>query len=160
MYETKDGHVYLATYSSDNIFPRLASAVGRPEWASDSRFSSRDGRAGHADVIVPEVTRWFASLTTEQATNALGEAGVPCSPVNDIKAASADPHMSERDVIIEVDDKRAGSIHVTGRVIKFSRSGMPVGRAPEIGEHTEEILSGLLEMPEDEISTLRDQKVV
>ena len=68
--------------------------------------------------------------------------------------------MSERDVIVEVDDKRAGSIHVTGRVIKFSRSGMPVGRAPEIGEHTDDILSGILEMPEDEISGLREQKVV
>ena len=68
--------------------------------------------------------------------------------------------MSERDVIVEVDDKRAGSIHVTGRVIKFSRSGMPVGRAPEIGEHTDDILSGILDMPEDEISELREQKVV
>ena len=90
----------------------------------------------------------------------MGEAGVPCSPVNDIKSASADPHMSERDVIVEVEDKRAGAIHVTGRVIKFNRSGMPVGIAPEIGEHTGEILSGILDMPEDEISALRQQGVV
>ena len=68
--------------------------------------------------------------------------------------------MSERDVIVEVEDKRAGAIHVTGRVIKFTRSGMPVGIAPEIGEHTGEILSGILDMPEDEISALRQQGVV
>ena len=160
MYETLDGHVYIASYSSNNIFPRFANAIGHPEWATDSRLSSRDGRAGFANEIEPELARWFAAQTTKEATDALGEAGVPCSPVNDIKTASAEPHMSERDVIVEVEDKRAGAIHVTGRVIKFSRSGMPVGRAPEIGEHTDEILSGILEMPEDEISTLREQEVV
>ena len=160
MYETLDGHVYIASYSSNNIFPRFANAIGRPEWATDPRLSSRDGRAEFAHEIEPELARWFASRTSEQATDALGEAGVPCSPVNDIKSASADPHMSERDVIVEVEDKRAGAIHVTGRVIKFNRSGMPVGIAPEIGEHTGEILSGILDMPEDEISALRQQGVV
>ena len=160
MYETLDGHVYIASYSSNNIFPRFANAIGHPEWVTDPRLSSRDGRAGFANEIEPELARWFAAQTTKEATDALGEAGVPSSPVNDIKTASAEPHMSERDVIVEVEDKRAGAIHVTGRVIKFSRSGMPVGRAPEIGEHTDEILSGILEMPEDEISTLREQEVV
>ena len=160
MYETLDGHVYIASYSSNNIFPRFANAIGHPEWATDPRLSSRDGRAGFANEIEPELARWFAAQTTKEATNALGEAGVPCSPVNDIKSASADPHMSERDVIVEVEDKRAGAIHVTGRVIKFTRSGMPVGIAPEIGEHTGEILSGILDMPEDEISALRQQGVV
>ena len=160
MYETKDGHVYIASYTSDNIFPRFAKVVGHPEWSEDPALSSRDGRAAFASEIEPILARWFATQTTKEATDALGEAGVPCSPVNDIQTASADPHMSERDVIVEVDDKRAGSIHVTGRVIKFSRSGMPVGRAPEIGEHTDDILSGILDMPEDEISELREQKVV
>ena len=160
MYPTTDGHVYIASYTSDNIFPRFAKIVGHPEWAADPTLSSRDGRAAFAAEIEPILAHWFATQTTKEATDALGEAGVPCSPVNDIQTASADPHMSERDVIVEVDDKRAGSIHVTGRVIKFSRSGMPVGRAPEIGEHTDDILSGILDMPEDEISELRGQKVV
>ena len=160
MYPTTDGHVYIASYTSNNIFPRFAKVVGHPEWGEDPTLSTRDGRAAFAAEIEPVLAQWFAGQSTKEATDALGEAGVPCSPVNDVKTASADPHMSERDVIVEVDDKRAGSIHVTGRVIKFSRSGMPVGRAPEIGEHTEEILSGVLDMPEDEIGALREKEVV
>ena len=38
MYETLDGHVYIASYSSNNIFPRFANAIGRPEWATDPGF--------------------------------------------------------------------------------------------------------------------------
>ena len=160
LFETTDGSVYLATYSSDNIFPRFAGAVGHPEWAEDERFATRTGRTDHSDVIEPVATQWFASRTTGQAVEELAKAGVPCSPVNDIKAAAADPHREARDVIMEVEDKRAGGIHVTGRIIKFSRSGMPVGRAPEIGEHTGELLGGLLNMPDDEIAALREQGVV
>ncbi len=160
MFQTLDGHVYLATYSSDNIFPRFAKAIGHPEWAADPRFTSRSGRAENSEIIEPELNQWFADRTTEQAVAELAQAGVPCSPINDIKSAATDPHRAARDVIVEVDDKRAGSIHVTGRVIKFSRSGMPVSRAPEIGEHTEEILGGLLNMSEDEILDLREQGAV
>ena len=62
--------------------------------------------------------------------------------------------------MVEVPDPVAGKIHVTGRVIKFSRSGMPVGPAPGIGEHTGDILRGVLGMADTEIDALRERGVV
>ena len=101
------------------------------------------------------LVNWFPERTTAEAVQTLSDAGVPVAPVNDIPRAAQDPHLREREVMVEVSDQAAGTIHVTGRVIKFSRSGMPVGSAPEIGEHSEEILHGVLGLSATEIEALR-----
>jgi len=160
MYETADGHIYLANYASDNIFRRVATAVGHPEWTEDSRLSSRQTRMQNVETFEPLVKGWFLGRTTDQAVQALSDVGVPVAPVNDIPGAAAEPHLREREVMVNVPDPVAGSIPVTGRVIKFSRSGMPVGSAPTIGEHTDEILGGVLGFSEDEVDSLRADGVV
>ncbi len=80
--------------------------------------------------------------------------------MNDIPHSAKHEHLGARDVMVEVPDARAGTMHVTGRVIKFNRSGMPVGHAPTIGEHTDEILTGLLGKSEEEIANLREAGAV
>jgi len=154
MYETADGHVYLANYASDNIFPRLACAAGHPEWRADPRFSSRQARAENVGIVEAVLVNWFLDRTTNDAVQTLSDAGVPAAAVNDIPHAAREPHLREREVMVEVADPVAGKIHVTGRLIKFSRSGMPVGSAPEIGEHNDEILRGLLGLSATDVERL------
>ena len=160
MYETADGHVYLANYASDNIFARLAGILGHPEWTADPRFSSRQTRTQNVGVVEAVLVNWFLERTSAAAVQTLSDAGVPAAPVNDIPHAAMEPHLSEREVMIEVPDPVAGKIHVTGRVIKFSRSGMPVGPAPGIGEHNEDILGGTLGLSAAEIEGLRTSGVI
>ena len=160
MYETADGHVYLANYASDNIFGRLASTLGHPEWTADPRFSSRQTRTQNVGLVEAVLVNWFLERTSATAVQTLSDAGVPAAPVNDIPRAAMEPHLREREVMIEVPDPVAGKIHVTGRVIKFSRSGMPVGPAPGIGEHNEDILGGTLGLSAAEIEGLRTSGVI
>ena len=61
---------------------------------------------------------------------------------------------------MEVPDPQAGTIHVSGKMVKLSRTPMVVGSAPMIGEHTEEILRGTLGYSEERIRALQDQEVV
>ena len=160
MYETADGHVYLANYASDNIFGRLARTLGHPEWTDDPRFSSRQTRTQNVGLVEAVLVNWFLERTSAAAVQTLSDAGVPAAPVNDIPRAAMEPHLREREVMIEVPDPVAGKIHVTGRVIKFSRSGMPVGPAPAIGEHNEDILGGTLGLSAAEIDRLRASGVI
>ena len=160
MYETRNGYLYLASYSSNNIFPRFARAVGRPEWIEDERFTDRNSRADNSDIVAAYLVNWFAGRDTKEAIDTLNEAGVPCAPVNTISQSAVEEHVAARDVMVEVPDESAGTMFVTGRVMKFSRSGMPVGSAPTIGQHTDEILSGLLGKSSDEIADLRAAGVV
>ena len=160
MHETADGHVYLANYASDNIFGRLARTVEHPEWDGDPRFSSRRARTENVGVVEAVLGDWFRSRTTVEAVETLSDAGIPAAPVNDIPRAAVEDHLREREAMMEVPDPVAGKIHVTGRVIKFSRSGMPVGSAPAVGEHSEEILQGLLGMSEADTDALRSSGIV
>ena len=160
MYETADGRIYLASYGSNNIFPRIARALGHEEWTEDPRFADRAGRSENNGVVQAVLVNWFLARPTQEAVDTLNDAGVPCAPVNDIPHSATAEHLSARDVMVEVPDAQAGTMHVTGRVIKFNRSGMPVGHAPTIGEHTDEILTGLLGKSEEEIAALREAGVV
>ena len=85
---------------------------------------------------------------------------MPCAPVNDVEQAANDPHLSERELMVEVPDPIAGTIHVTGKMIKFSRTPIVVGSAPMVGEHTEEILRDILGYPEEQVQALHDGGVV
>ena len=90
----------------------------------------------------------------------LSSNGVPCSPVNTTAQAAVDPHLTDREIIVEVPDPVAGSIHVSGKMIKFGRTEMVVGSAPVVGQHSEEILSGILGYSEERINELNNNQVV
>ena len=61
---------------------------------------------------------------------------------------------------MEVPDPVAGSIHVSGKMIKFGRTEMVVGSAPVVGQHSEEILSEILGYSEERINELSNNQVV
>ncbi len=135
-------------------------AIGHTEWVEDHRFADRSGRQQHHGTVEAALVNWFLERPTDEAVDHLNEAGVPCAPVNTVPQSAVHPHVGARDVMVEVPDPHADSMHVTGRVIKFNRSGMPVGSAPTVGQHTDEILEELLQMDGAKIASLRDAGVV
>ena len=85
---------------------------------------------------------------------------IPIAPVNTVEQAAQDPHLFERELLVEVPDPIAGTIHVSGKNIKLSRSEIIVGSAPMPGQHTEEILTGILDYSLEQIKALRDDGVI
>ncbi len=158
-YETADGWVYLAS-ASDNTWPRLCEALNRPEWVSDGRFATRRSRQQNAAQLEGDLSSWFAGRETAEVVEHLSRLGIPIAPINTVEQAAVDPHLREREIMVEVPDAVAGQIHVAGKMIKFSRTPMTVGRAPTIGEHTEEILTQTLGYSADEVRSLADEGVV
>ncbi|MDA1256411.1 MAG: CoA transferase [Chloroflexi bacterium] len=159
-YKTKDGHVYLAGASSDNIFPRMADTIGHSEWKEDPRWQDRTGRSEDSGEIEAALIKWFGERTTDEAEETLNAASIPSAPVNDIPHAAMSKHLKEREVMVEVPDPIAGTIHVTGKIIKFSRSDVPVGSTPTVGQHNDEIMRDLLGKSDDEIARLRSAGVL
>ena len=95
-----------------------------------------------------------------EAAETLSRHSVPCSPVNTVKQAASDPHMTEREIMMEVPDPVAGTMWVTGKMIKFSRTPMVVGTAPAVGQHTLEVLTDILGYSAQKARALRDDGVV
>ena len=158
-YETANGMVYISA-NSDAIWERVCQALDNPQWLEDHLFSTREGRIEYASKLQAELAAWFMARTTQEAVDHLSSFSVPCAPVNDVEQAAKEPHLHEREIMVEVPDPVAGSIHVTGKMIKFSRTPMVVGSAPVVGEHTEEILRDTLGYSRQRIDALRGQGVV
>ena len=159
-YPTSDGWIYVSA-SSDTMWPRLCEALDRPEWAEeDPRFATRSARGEHVPELEGELAKLLIEKTTREAVDHLSSFSVPCAPVNNVEQAAGDPHLHEREIMQVVPDPVAGSIHVAGKMIKFSRTPMVVGSAPLVGQHTEEVLSGVLGYSAEQIRSLGEEGVI
>ena len=158
-YQTKDGWVMLAAMSN-NIWARLCGVMGCSEWITDSRFSNGAARSKNHKPIEERVGSWFVQQTVAEAVELTSKLGIPCGPVNDIPAAATDPHLHERELLVEVPDPVAGKIHVSGKNIKLSRSEIIVGSAAVPGQHTREILTSILGYRDDDVDALESEGAV
>ena len=152
-YETRDGWVLVAAMS-DNIWPRLCAAIDAPEWAGDARFDTFRQRAAAWEVIEERLRGWFGGRTVRESVDRFSALGIPINAVNTVADAAREPQLHERELLVEVPDPVAGAIHVSGKPIKLSRSATRVGSAPVPGEHTEDVLNGLLGFTAKEIDDL------
>ena len=158
-YRTSDGWVHIVAVGA-NMWPRVCKALDRPEWVDDPRFENRQQIEAHADVIEEEISQWFASRSTKEAVELMSNLDIPIAPVNTVEQAAQDPHLFERELLVEVPDPIAGTIHVSGKNIKLSRSEITVGSAPTPGQHTEELLTGILDYSLEQIKALRGDGVI
>ena len=158
-FQTRDGWMIIAA-TNESMWVRLCEAIEKPEWLDDERFATRELRSQNADALEVELGAWFADQNMQEAAGHLAAHGVPCSPVNTTAQAAVDPHLTEREVMMEVPDPVAGTMWVTGKSVKFSRTPMVVGTTPLVGEHTTEILKDVLGYDDSRIQALHDSEVV
>jgi formyl-CoA transferase len=161
-FAAKDGHFVVAVFR-EPMFEKLCHLLGHPEWLADPRFADRTGWARHTDdVIRPALEAWASDKTKLEAAAALCEAGIVAGPSNRAEDIVADPHVRLRDMLIEVPRPDAERPYlVVGNPVKMSRLGEgPVGPAPRLGEHTDEVLRSVLSLPDEEIAALRAQGAI
>ena len=158
-YQTSDGWVLMAA-TNRKMWERCCEALGWDDWVNDPNFEGRNDRRKNYKKIEGRLIPWFKSKTTEEAVEYLNKFSVPIAPINDVVGASINPLIEEREMMVEVPDKIAGKIQVTGKSIKFSRTPMTIGSAPTIGQHTKEILSDVLGYEDDYINQLVSDEII
>lgn len=160
-YETKDGKYVVLVCSTDSTFNRLARVMGREDMLEDDRYYTNAVRLQHDDEVQEIVSNFIKQYTQKELTEKLDAAGVPVSPIYTIEDIFNDPHYKARENIVEVEHPRLGKVKVPGIVPKFSKTpGAIRRRAPELGEHNEEILCGDLGLSKEEINKLKEQGVI
>jgi formyl-CoA transferase len=157
-FRARDGHFVVAIFR-DHQFERLARAVGHLEWCDDPRFATREGWATHKEeVIRPGVEDWARDLGKLEAARRLCDEGIPAGPSNLAPDIHGDPHVAARDMLIEVPrDDADRPMLVVGNPVKLSDVAEgPVRRYPSLGEHTNEVLREVLDLPDAELEALRE----
>ncbi len=137
LFDTADVPICLAA-GNDRLWARCARVLGHPEWATDPRFSTSAQRVRHRTELVPLIAEVMRTNSRAHWLAALEQAGVPCSPVNDISELAATEQLAASDLMQQLPN---GGPQVVGLPISFDRKRPHSARAaPKLGEHTAEVL--------------------
>jgi crotonobetainyl-CoA:carnitine CoA-transferase CaiB-like acyl-CoA transferase len=155
-----DGHFILAV-GNDDQFRRLCELLGQPELGADPRFVSNAARVHNRDALVPALEACFQARNCVDWLADLEQRGIPCGPINSIDQVFQDPQVLERGMRLELPHSVAGSVSLVGSPIKLSETPVaPELPPPLLGEHTGQVLAGLLGLSEQEIARYREAGVI
>ena len=157
-YQAKDGWIYILAVPQD-MFGRFCKGVGREDLLADERFSSIAGRGKHAKEIDGLVAEWVKARTVAEVSTVLEQAEVPFAPVHSIAQAAKDPHLWERQMLVEIEDQ-GDTTYVPGLTVKYSDTPGAIGTIPQPGDHNEEVYCGLLGYTSDELAGWREAGVI
>jgi formyl-CoA transferase len=134
--------------------------LGQPDLPKDPRYASHEGRASNMGEILGMVEAWFKARRFDEAIEGLKGHDIPHSPIMSMADIFADPHYRERQTIIEVPSK-VGPLPQPAVIPRLSATpGRVTHAGPPLGQHTDEVLGGLLAMSPAEIAELRAARVV
>jgi len=159
-YQASDG--YIALNVPDNrIWTRLAEIVGRPDLTSDERTKDGAARAQNRALIDDCIEAWLKDKTRAQAVDALNDSGVPAGPVNRAEDVFACPQVEARGFLMPVDDPEVGSYRFARTPPMLSENvDLPAAPSPRLGQHTREVLEGLLGYDAAKVDALAEAGVV
>jgi crotonobetainyl-CoA:carnitine CoA-transferase CaiB-like acyl-CoA transferase len=143
-YRTRDGWVMVPTIGQ-SMFRRWTRLVGREDLLDDPRCKNDITRANHADVINEVMSQWCAARTRDEAIAALEAARIPCGPVYELDEVVSDSQVQARGLLMGSKYPHSEKSIPLGRTaVRLSETpGEVRHRAPQIGEHTDEVLTEL-----------------
>jgi crotonobetainyl-CoA:carnitine CoA-transferase CaiB-like acyl-CoA transferase len=159
LMRTADGYLTVAPVS-DESWHTLARLAGREDWLEDPRFSSMAAR--NVNLVA-----WFGAIQEEIETrkcedwlSLLAESGVPHAPVHTLDSMLDDPQIRDSGLLEERSHPKWGRVRQPRPVARFERSECSIASiAPDVGEHTDEVLAEL-GVSTQEIASLRAAKRV
>ncbi len=160
-YPTADGSHLLIAANQDTVFTRLAAVMGQPGLATDPRYRSHEARARHQEQLDALIADWTRGQDAVALEALLSGAGVPAGRIYRPPDMLSDPHYAAREAIVHVEHPRWGRLAMAGVVLRLSDTpGTIRTPAPELGEHTDEVLGGLLGLSPARIAALRGAGIV
>jgi len=159
-FKTADGDIILAC-GNDNLFRKFCEVAGCQALADDPRFVTNGKRVENRAEITRLLSDIIGKRTTRDWVEALEVAGVPNGPINNLKQVFEEPQAVARGLRIELDHPLAGKVSLVRSPMRFSETPLEHKTPPPtLGQHTDEVLRGLLKMSDEEVGKLRAAGVV
>jgi crotonobetainyl-CoA:carnitine CoA-transferase CaiB-like acyl-CoA transferase len=159
-FPTKDGYIILAV-GNDPTFERFCRAFGQEHLLADERFSTNPKRVANRDLVTATLTPVMKTRTTAEWVSALEAEKIGCGPINTLAEVFADPHVQARGMTLAMAHGSGSTVTVVANPVKLSATPPTYRSAPPVlGEHTDEVLGGLLGMSGAEIAALRAKAIL
>jgi crotonobetainyl-CoA:carnitine CoA-transferase CaiB-like acyl-CoA transferase len=136
IFETADRPICIAA-GNDRLFVKLAKAMGHPQWCLDPLLSDGRQRAANRDALVGAMQPVLLTRSRQEWMGIIGEAGVPCAPVNDIAELAETEQLQAMDMMRTLP---GSALKIVGLPLSFDRQRPhPQGDSPKLGEHNDEV---------------------
>lgn len=159
--KAQDGWLVIAV-GNDHQFSKLATLLGHEEWVRDERFKTNPARLANRETLIPLINLAMRNSTVEDLVEKCRDLDIPAGPVNSLDKTFSEPQVISRGMEIELPHPLTSEpIHLVGSPLKLS--GTPVAyksAPPVIGQHTVEVLKGLLDLDDIKISELSKSKII
>lgn len=161
IYDALDGMIIIAA-NQDTVFARLSEAMNMPKLKKDPRYATHVARGANQAELDVVIQNWVKSRTVAELDAVLIEHAVPVGKVYRAKDMIVDPHYLARNALIDLPSEKFGEVKMQNVFPKMSKTQGEVrwvGPA-EIGAHTEEVLTELLDLTPKQIEKLRRSGIV
>ena len=159
-FQTKDGWILVQTVGKP-LFERWANLMNEESWLTDERFKDDLSRGDNGHLISERMSMWCAERTSKQAIEELEKSRIPVGEVLKAEETLNEEHILEKGSFIKMKyPTMEKEYSVVGPAVELSQNpGKIVKRSPELGEHNQEILSGLGYSLE-EIEKLKEERII
>jgi len=161
-YQCQDGRWLMMTLTPpERHWGALCRALGIPELEKDPRFNTDEKKIENSEELVAIFDEIFSARPRDQWLRIFDENDLFCCGVNKLMELEHDPQVIENDYLVDFEHPTLGKVKIPGYPIHFSESRAgTTSAAPDLGEHTEEVLTGLAGLRVEEIEGLRKEGVV
>jgi crotonobetainyl-CoA:carnitine CoA-transferase CaiB-like acyl-CoA transferase len=157
-FKALDGYINLAP-AGEPMWERLAQALGLKDLLHDARFRTSELRRLNRKELNEIINDITCKRTMGEWIEYLNKEGVPCGPIYNLAQTFEDPQVKHQEMVLEL-DQPSGKVKTLGFPVKMSDTPARVYRpAPQLGQHTEEILADL-GFSGEKIKELREKGVV
>jgi CoA:oxalate CoA-transferase len=160
LYPAKDGHIIISAGVLTQVH-RLYRLIGRNDLIDTPLGDNQKQRFQYRDEIDAIISEWTKTKTSGEIEKLMKEYDIPCTRLPTFEEVCNDTQLTSRNMIIEIDQAISGKVKVPGSLFKMSKTpGNIKYPAPILGEHNQEVLSGMLDYSEYQINQLSKEGVI
>ncbi len=151
--KTKGGGLndYIYVILQPQAWAEYMTLCGREELIDDPEWATPAARLPKLDKCFEIIEQWTMTKDKFEVMEILNARNVPCGPILSMKDLAEEPSLRKTGTVVEVDHPTRGKYLTVGNPIKLSDSPADVKSSPLLGEHTDEILSQVLGLSDDEV---------
>jgi crotonobetainyl-CoA:carnitine CoA-transferase CaiB-like acyl-CoA transferase len=159
-FQASDGWIIVAV-GNDGQFRKFVEVGSRPELAEDERFATNPARVRNRDTLVPILAEMVRVRGKHEWIASLEAAGVPCGPINDLGEVFENEQVVARGLQLDLPHPSGGTVKVVRNPIHMSATPpQTLSHPPQLGEHTTDVLRGVLGYDDERITALRENSVI
>jgi formyl-CoA transferase len=159
-FKASDGYFALGV-GNDLQWKKLCVILGKNSWAEDKRFATNADRVMNREVLVNLLADLFKKQDVAHWLSQLETNGIPVAPINSIDQVFEDPQVLSREMKLNIHHPTAGLVPLVGSPLKIPTAPVKFRLPPpELGEHTIDILTEILNYELESVDELRKMNVI